>query len=105
MLDDKKKRRKEQVAILKKRLGNIPESLKERVRTNKKIKKEIMDALKGSEIDENKALTIPEIVELTGLSADIVNWHLASLRKYGKAKEINKRKGPYFKWVLIQNTK
>lgn len=93
--------KKEQLAILKKRLGVVPEALLQELKENKKIKKAIKASLKGTESNPDNGKTIPEISKESGFSTEIINWHLASMRKYGFAVESPKKKGKYYKWALV----
>ena len=79
---------KQAVAILKERVGQIDPALLEQIKTNKKIKNEIKKVLKGSETDLSQAKTLPEIAELTQIDKKSLNYHLATLRKYGFAEEV-----------------
>ena len=87
------------------RRGTIPEKLKLQNKEHREIKKAIRNALKGSEKDHKKGKTIPEIAEETKISTHIINWQLASMRKYNTALESSERDGQYHKWVLIPKAK
>jgi DNA invertase Pin-like site-specific DNA recombinase len=87
------------------RRGTIPEKLKLQNKKHREIKKAIRNVLKGSENDHKTGKTIPEIAEETKISTHIINWHLASMRKYNTALESSERDGQYHKWVLIPKAK
>ncbi|MHA1973618.1 MAG: hypothetical protein ACTSW1_11525 [Candidatus Hodarchaeales archaeon] len=88
--------------IIKQRRGPIPKELDYRVKADRAIKRSIRGSLKGSETDLSKAKTIPEISKDTGIPTEIINYHLAAMRKYGTAFETTNRDGQYFKWALIK---
>ena len=87
------------------RRGTIPKKLKLQNKEHREIKKAIRNTLKGSEKDPKKGKTIPEIAEETKISTHIINWHLASMRKYNTALESSERDGQYHKWALIPKDK
>ncbi|MHA1215026.1 MAG: hypothetical protein ACTSR2_12110 [Candidatus Hodarchaeales archaeon] len=88
--------------IIRNRRGSIPKELDDRVKTNRAIKRSIRSSLEGSDTDLSKAETIPEISKDTGIPTEIINYHLASMKKYGTAFETTNRDGQYFKWALIK---
>ena len=87
------------------RRGTVPEKLKQQNRKHREIKKAIRNALKGSENDHEKGKTIPVIVKETKFPSHIINWHLASMRKYNTALETSIKEGQYQKWALVPKTK
>jgi hypothetical protein len=87
------------------RRGTIPDKLKQQNKEHREIKKEIRNALKGSENDHTKGKTIPEIAKETKIPTHIINWHLASMRKYNAAIETSEREEQYHKWALIPKAK
>ena len=91
---------KQAVTILKERVGQIDPALLEQIKVDKKIKNEIKKVLKGSENDISKAKTLPEIAEITQISKKDLNYHLATLRKYGFAEEVPERNKEFLKWKL-----
>ena len=91
---------KQAVAVLKEKVGQIDPALLEQIKNNKKIKNEINKVLKGSENDISKAKTLPEIAELTQIGKKEINYHLATLRKYGFAEEVPERNKEFLKWKL-----
>ena len=97
-----KETKKKQLAILKERRGEVPELLKEKVKSDKKIKTLIIKAFDWIDTDSNKKRTIPEIAQETGLDTADITWHLASMRKYGSAMETTDKSGQYFKWALVK---
>lgn len=97
--------KKQQLKILKERLGQVPEHLKNQVKENKKIKLAIRNSLKESIDSSEKGKTIPEISQETGLNTEIITWQLASMRKYGQAIETTKKKKSYYIWALVSSNK
>ncbi|MCK4849565.1 MAG: hypothetical protein KAT16_11085 [Candidatus Heimdallarchaeota archaeon] len=87
------------------RRGTIPEKLKLQNKKHREIKKAIRNVLKGSENDHKQGKTIPEIAKETKIPTHIINWHLASMRKYNTALESSERDGQYHKWALIPKAK
>lgn len=71
---DKKKRT---IDHMKER-REAPAAVRERMKEFRRIKKMILEALKGG------PMTIPEIAEKTGLRAGVVTYHLMTLRKFGE---------------------
>ena len=91
---------KQAVTIIKERVGNIDPELLDSIKKDKKIKNKIKEALKGSSTDPSLAKTIPEIASVTQLSLKEINYHLATLRKYGYAEEVPERNKEFLRWKL-----
>ena len=91
---------KQAVAIIKERVREVNPDLLESIKVNKKIKNTITKALKGSSMDVTKAKTIPQLADETQLDKKVINYHLATLRKYGLAEEIPERNKEFLKWKL-----
>lgn len=87
--------------LIRQRRGPVPEALNDCVKESNKIKKAIRAVLEGSDLDPNKAKTVPMIAKETKIASNIIHWHLTSMRKYGTATESNLKDGQYPKWVLI----
>ena len=87
------------------RRGEVPEELKQQNKKHREIKKAIRNALKDSENDHKKGKTIPEIAEETKIPSHVINWHLASMRKYNTALESSEKEGQFVKWALIPKAK
>ena len=73
----------------KKEISEISKRVKEQGKTISAI----MESLK------DKAATVPEIAQATGISPDNILWYLATLKKYGKIREAEKQDG-YFRYDL-----
>ncbi|MBN3034597.1 MAG: winged helix-turn-helix transcriptional regulator [Bacteroidales bacterium] len=56
----------------------VSEELKEKVKEEGRIHREILKSLK------EKSMTIPQIAQETGLAMKVVTYHLMTLMKYGK---------------------
>ena len=91
---------KQAVAVLKERVGTVNPELLEKIKNDKKIKNKIKESLKGSNFDISKAKTIPDIAQETQLSMKDITYHLATLRKYGYAEEIQEKNKEFLKWKL-----
>lgn len=65
------------------------------VKSQKKTIASLLDALRSG------PKTVPEIAQLTGLPTQEVLWWMASLKKYGRIMEGEKR-GAYFTYRLVQ---
>ncbi len=91
---------KQAVAVLKERVGEVNPALLEQIKADKKITNKIKAVLKGSESDLSKAKTLPEIADLTEIDKKSLNYHLATLRKYGFAEEVPERNKEFLKWKL-----
>ncbi len=75
----------------KKEISEISKKVKEQRKTINAI----MESLK------DKAATVPEIAQATGISSDNILWYLATLKKYGKITEAEKIDG-YYRYDLSE---
>ena len=64
-----------------------------RYRRQRKIQKQLMEALKIG------PRTVPEIADRTGIPSSEVLWHLMSMKKYGRIVEGQEREG-YYEYIL-----
>ena len=69
--------------------------ISKRVKEQRKTISAIMESLK------DKAATVPEIAQATGISPDNILWYLATLKKYGKITEAEKIDG-YYRYDLSE---
>ena len=93
--DEMKTKKKEAMKKLRKDRKEWISRASTIVKEQKKIRKAIKGYL------ENQPATVPEISEATGIPSDKVLWYLATLKKYGKIIEGDK-KGGYFRYVLAE---
>ena len=99
MTDEQKtEKQKKPIQILRERRGGVPRSLIESNKETVKLRKQVTEALKDG------PKTAPQIAEATGIPADIVFWHLVSMKKYGKAAE-GQASGDYFEYELVESKK
>ena len=50
------------------------------------------------------SMSVPQLATATELPTDRVLWHVAAMRKYGKAVETTERDGDYFMYALVAGT-
>jgi len=93
--DEIKKKKKEAM----KKLRNDRKEWITKASTMVKEQKTTLKAIIGHL--DNQPATVPEISRATGIPSDSVLWYLATLKKYGKIIEGDK-KGGYFRYVLAE---
>ncbi|MEW6140681.1 MAG: winged helix-turn-helix domain-containing protein [Thermodesulfobacteriota bacterium] len=71
------------------------DSVRERVKKNREIRKTLSEALSDG------PKTVPELAQATGIPSQYVLWHLTSMKKYGKVAE-GDPSGDYFQYVLLK---
>jgi Fic family protein len=81
-------------ALRKFRKKEITE-ISQRAKEQRKTINAIVESLK------DKAATVPEIAQVTGISPDNILWYLATLKKYGKITEAEKIDG-YYRYDLLE---
>jgi predicted Rossmann fold nucleotide-binding protein DprA/Smf involved in DNA uptake len=81
-------------ALREERRASI-EAARERIKENRALRKQIIDALKDG------PKTVPEIAQITGIPSHQVLWQLTSMKKYGKAAE-GDQSGDYFQYILLK---
>ncbi len=92
MTDDAKKEAMKKLRESRKR---TIESVRQKVKETRAIRKKLSDALAEG------PKTVPELAEAAGLPSDQTLWHLTSMKKYGKAAE-GDQSGDYFQYVLVK---
>lgn len=80
---------KEKLKRAKEKRGAVSPALLEHLRETNKVQKAILDALG----EESKS--VPDLAAATGISEDVVFWHVNALRKYNKIHDV-KKSGEYF---------
>ena len=90
---EEKTEKKEAMKKLRKSRKLIIKATSARVKENRKAVKAIKEQLR------DKARTVPEIAEATGLASAEVLWFIATLKKYGEILEGDKD-GGYFRYYL-----
>ncbi len=83
---------KKPIRILRERRGGVPRELLERNRRQKKIFRDLLDALGDG------PRTIPELAASTGIPSHEVLWHMMALKKYSKIVEAEED-GSYIKYA------
>lgn len=86
-------KKKEALKRLRQSRKDSIKAISARVKENRKAIKAIKEQLK------DKARTVPEIAEGTGLASAEVLWFIATLKKYGEIAERDKD-GGYFRYSL-----
>jgi predicted Rossmann fold nucleotide-binding protein DprA/Smf involved in DNA uptake len=92
MTDDTKK---EALKDLRQARKKTIDSVRERVKETRVIRKNLSEALSQG------PKTVPELTQATGIPSQHVLWHLTSMKKYGKVAE-GDPSGDYFQYVLLK---
>jgi hypothetical protein len=85
---------KEALKQFRERHRDVAEAAKQHAVAFRKARKAVEGALKAG------AATIPQLAERAKLPADQVLWHLAGLRKYGRAREAG-QDGDYVQYEYV----
>lgn len=87
--------KKEALKSLRQSRKQIIESVRERVKETRTVRKRLSEALSEG------PKTVPELALTTGIPSRDVLWHLTSMKKYGKVGE-GDQSGDYFQYVLLK---
>ena len=91
---DKNKAIAQQLKDLTAKKGPVSPTLLASYKDSNQKHKKVLDSIK------EKEKTVPEISAETGLSTDIVLWHLTAMKKYGQAEVILAKSG-YLKYIAM----
>jgi len=95
--DPQKTKQKKPIQILRERRGGVSQQLIESNRETVKKHKAVAAALKDG------PKTALQVAEATGIPADVVFWHLVSMKKYGQVVE-GEASGDYFEYALVEKS-
>ena len=87
--------RKEALKSLRQSRKEVIDSVREKVKATRTIRKKLSEALSEG------PKTVPELTLQTGIPSRDVLWHLTSMKKYGKVGE-GDQSGDYFEYVLLK---
>jgi len=90
---DAKRNWREDLKVLRERLGGVSEEKKARTKDQRETVKAIQGALKGG------PRTVPEISAETKIPGQKVLWYLMAMKKYGKVAEAGLA-GDYYRYEL-----
>ena len=85
---------KEALKQFRQRHRGVAEAAKEHAVTFRRQRKALETALRAG------PATVPRLAEQTGLSAEIVLWHVAGMRKYGRVRESG-QEGDYILYAYV----
>jgi hypothetical protein len=92
-MGDAKRNWREDLKVLRARLGGVSEEKKARAKETRETVKAIQTALKSG------PLTVPEISATTKIPSQKVLWYLMAMKKYGKIAEADQA-GDYYRYEL-----
>lgn len=95
MTDEDVQDKREAMKALRKERGDMIEIAQQRLKEQTRIRKEIARVLKVG------PQTAPAVSAATGISTEVVFWHLMALRKYGQVVEAGED-GDYYRYQLSE---